>query len=70
MNEKRVIESLTNWGSLNKVINQMNEVEVKTALDIEIKNSKRKQFILRLHRRFCMLRNKRERKMLLDAAAA
>ena len=69
MNEKLVIESLVNWDTLNKVINQMGEVEVKTALDIELKNSKRKQFILRLHRRFCMLRTKRERKQLMEAAA-
>lgn len=66
INELRVIEALSTNRSLTKVLNQMNEAECQTAIKLEVKSGKRQQILIRLHRRFGVLRNKRERKELME----
>lgn len=68
MNEKLVIEALESWAQLNKLIPSMSEEEVLSALNIEKTHAKRKQTLLRLHRRYCMLRTTREREELMRKA--
>lgn len=68
MNEQLIITALSGWHELNRVLNEMTEEEIKAALNIEQKNQRRKQVLIRLHRRFCMLRMKRERAQLLECA--
>ncbi len=66
INEKLVLVALESWERLNEVIPEMNEDEVYAALITEKRYSCRKQLLLRLHRRFCTLRMKRERAALME----
>lgn len=56
---------LENWNELIKALPQMNEPELKRALAVEVGNDRRKDFILRLHRRYTKLRQSRELKEYL-----
>lgn len=60
-----VNESLQSWELLNNHISDMNETELKTALSTETQFNRRKQFIIRIHARYCKVRNARERADLL-----
>lgn len=59
---------LENWRVAVELIPEMNEVELKKALDAEVATSgnRRVDLIRRLHRRFCTLRQNRELDELLD----
>ena len=69
MNEQLILEALTNWTKLNEVINQLSEAELKAALNIERKHQCRKNFLIRIHRKYCTVRGVRERAELLEACA-
>ena len=56
---------LANWTTLNIVVASLSERRIKKLLAEEMANKKRKEFVVRLHRRLCTLRASRERKALL-----
>lgn len=60
-------EALVSWFKLNKALPELREDQVKSLLDYEVSNGKRKDVILRLHQRFTTLRMNRERAELLPA---
>jgi hypothetical protein len=65
MNEKQ-LSALRNWQSLNKLLNDLTENEIKEMLDDELKQRvQRTTFIERLHQRFCILRAQRERSAMM-----
>lgn len=53
------------WNSLNEAMQTATEDECKAHLKDEMKSSKRKLFVLRVHSRLNKLRAHRERKELL-----
>lgn len=57
---------LDNWTTLNLLVNTLSEQRVKELLNDEVRNAKRKSFVIRLHVRLCTLRASRERKALLN----
>ena len=63
--ESLILKCLENWTSLNQNVNRLSEDECEAALLHEVKHKKRKQFIIRIHARFCKLRTKREREIML-----
>ena len=56
---------LTNWTTLNIMLHTLDEERLQELLDEEISKKKRKEFVIRLHRRLCTLRASRERNELL-----
>jgi len=56
---------LANWTTLNIMLHTLDEERLQELLDEEINKKKRKEFVIRLHRRLCTLRASRERKTLL-----
>lgn len=56
---------LANWTTLNIMLHSLDEERLEELLDQEVNNKKRKEFVIRLHRRLCTLRASRERKALL-----
>jgi len=65
MRENIVNEALQSWDLLNRHTPSMDEDELRTALNVEVQFSKRKHFLIRIHARYCKLRNARERIELL-----
>lgn len=59
--------ALTSWHSINKVISEMSETDVRNALNRELVGSRRKDVTKRLHQRFTKLRAQREFDELLVA---
>ncbi len=55
---------LKNWHTLNSLLTQLREDQVKELLDYEFDHQRRKMMLLRLHQRYSTLRNLRERKEL------
>lgn len=60
MNENQ-IKALGHWRSLNAVLPELTEQEVKELLDFELLHKRRSDFIVRLHGRYNTLRMARER---------
>ena len=56
-----------NWATLNVVLRECTEDEVKRMLDEEVTVHRRSVFIKRLHQRYNSLRALRERKELMAA---
>ena len=55
-----------NWHELNKALPDMSEEEVKYLMQLERRRVEpRVTFLVRLHQRFCALRDAREREELL-----
>lgn len=54
-------EVLLNWKSLNANVAKLDEKTAERLIQIEIKNRRRKQFVLRLIGRWQMMRDRRER---------
>ena len=54
-------EVLLNWRSLNANVAKLDEKTAERLIQIEIKNRRRKQFVLRLIGRWQMMRDRRER---------
>lgn len=69
MNEKLVITALEGWHSLLASVNQMTEVELRAALDIEKTHQRRKAVMIKLHQKYCTARTNRERGELLGETA-
>lgn len=65
MRDHVVNEALTNWDLLNDHVNDMSEKELQAAINVEVSYDRRKHFLIRLHARYCKLRNARERTELL-----
>ena len=63
----RVNKALESWESLNEVLMDMTEDELKAALKREQgSETPRKEHLKRLHRRLGRMRSQREREELLD----
>jgi hypothetical protein len=60
-------EALRNWQSLNRLMNDFTEDEVKEMLDDELgQQVQRTTFLERLHQRYCILRAHRERDVMME----
>lgn len=57
---------IENWVVLNSKLMSYSEEELWALITYEIYNDKRPTFIVRLHQRYCILRNTRERVELLE----
>jgi hypothetical protein len=55
---------LKTWMTLNAFVNTCSEKEAQELMKLEIKGSKRKNFIMRCYSRFNRMRAERERKEL------
>jgi len=64
-----VKDPLTNWTTLNIMLHTLSEDRLRELLTYEVNNKKRKEFVIRLHRRQCTLRASRERAALLKKIA-
>lgn len=51
---------LVNWNALAKALPHMSEKELTRALSVELHGKRRKDFVLRLHRKSARLRKIRE----------
>lgn len=51
---------LANWRELMEALPHMNEKELKAALEEEVSGERRKDFMMRIHRRYNKLRSERE----------
>lgn len=58
-------QALHSWITLNNVLNQLSEDQVKSMLEYELQHENRKTFLERLHQRYNTLRVMRERKEML-----
>ncbi len=58
-------EVLLNWKSLNANVAKLDEKTAERLLQTEIKNRRRKQFVLRLIGRWQMMRDRREREEIM-----
>lgn len=67
MTDDELDAAIANWQVLNKTIARMSEMDVKNALNRELVGNRRKDVIKRLHQRFCILRNARERDELMKS---
>ena len=56
---------LDNWVTLNSVVMDLEEAQVKALLDLEREGQRRPAFLLRLYGRYNTLRTRRERSELL-----
>ena len=57
---------IENWVVLNSKLMSYTEDELRMLIDFETDNDRRPTFIVRLHKRYCILRNTRERVELLE----
>jgi len=53
--------SKLNWRSMNAVLTNLTEIELKQALDAELETHKRTALAKRLHQRYSAVRTARER---------
>jgi len=67
MTDDELDAAIANWQVLNKTIARMSEMDVKNALNRELVGNRRKDVTKRLHQRFCILRNSRERDELMKS---
>jgi len=51
---------LEDWREMIQAVPHMNEGELKAAIEAEVSGARRKDFIIRLHRRYNKLRGERE----------
>lgn len=56
---------LENWRELLEALPHMNEEELRVAVEAEASGARRKDFIIRLHRRYNKLRSERELEEIL-----
>ncbi len=57
--------ALTSWKTVNQMIDEFREDQIKAMLDHEVATKKRENVIERLHQRYCKLRMQRERAELM-----
>lgn len=65
MNEKKSVDILSSWNSLNSFLRTSNESDCESLLKIETEGKKRQTFLLRIHSRLNKIRADRERNELL-----
>ncbi len=65
MSNEAILAMLSNWGKLNADIKELREDQLKSLINYEISTKARATFVERLHQRYCMLRDARERAELL-----
>ncbi len=58
---------LENWDTFRLGLMALSEEDVKAVLDHELANGKRRSYVDRIHARYSMLRNLRERAELLSS---
>ena len=56
------------WKELTSALNSMDEPTVRAYLNHENSTHKRKSYLIRLHQRFCTLRDARERDEVLTGS--
>lgn len=56
------------WRALNDKLPMLTELEVRELLDSERSTNRRASHLLRLHQRYCALRDAREREEVLNDA--
>jgi len=61
-------EKEMNWVELTSALGTMDEPTVRAYLNHENSTHKRKSYLIRLHQRFCTLRDAREREEVLKGA--
>ena len=61
--------AIRNWHVLNKTLRTFTEVDCKNALNRELAGNRREDIAIRLHTRYCTLRQARERDEIMVAVA-
>jgi hypothetical protein len=61
------LSAIRNWRSMNHAMHSFTEQQVKEMLEHELANSRRPEFVERLHARYNSLRVQRERIELLGS---
>ena len=57
--------AIRNWHILNKTLRTFTEADCKNALNRELVGNRRKDIAIRLHTRYCSLRQERERNEII-----
>lgn len=60
---------IVNWRSLRKALPRMNEPELLASLREEVHGERRKDFIVRLHRKYARYRQERELRECFEGVA-
>ena len=67
MNDAQLDEALSSWHTINKALRTFTEADCKNALNRELVGNRRKDIAIRLHTRYCTLRQVRERNELIES---
>jgi hypothetical protein len=59
-----------NWRELNARLGSLREDELENMIQAELKGERRPTLLIRMHQRFTVLRNLRERREILNAATS
>jgi hypothetical protein len=59
-----------NWRALNARLGSLREDELEKMIQDELKGERRPTLLIRMHQRFTVLRNLRERREILNAATS
>jgi hypothetical protein len=59
-----------NWRELNARLGSLREDELEGMIQAELKGERRPTLLIRMHQRFTVLRNLRERREILNAATS
>ena len=59
-----------NWRTLNARLGSLREDELEGMIQAELKGERRPTLLIRMHQRFTVLRNLRERREILNAATS
>lgn len=59
-----------NWRQLNARLGSLREDELEQMIQEELQGERRSTLLIRMHQRFTVLRNLRERRELVNAAAS
>ena len=59
-----------NWRELNARLGSLREDELEGMIRAELKGERRPTLLIRMHQRFTVLRNLRERREILNAATS
>lgn len=64
--EERKTRALVSWKTLNEVVMELDETELKKLLQTERANKRRSNMITRIHKRLTKLRSQRELKEMVE----
>ena len=59
-----------NWRTLNARLGSLREDELEGMIQAELRGERRPTLLIRMHQRFTVLRNLRERREILNAATS